>query len=399
MRILMISDVYFPRINGVSTSIQTFKTEFEQQGHEVVLIAPDYPADYAQDSSIIRIRSRGVIFDPEDRMMRMSDILSHTESLRAGQFDLIHVHTPFVAHYAGVKLGKRLNIPVVITYHTLFEEYLYHYIPFLPRALLRKLARDFSRTQCNQASSIIAPSSVIVNLLQRYGVEQSIEVIPTGIHCERFTHGDGDRFRERFGIAAQRKVLLNVSRVAFEKNIGRLLEVVDRVRREVPEVCLVIAGEGPAKKAYARQAEQLGLDDHIVFVGYLDRETELIDCYSSADFFVFSSKTETQGLVLLEAMAAGVPVVSVAAMGTRDILLECAAAEIVEDDNEHFSTTLIDLLRDSNRHERLAAAAFDSACQWDSTVMAERLLHHYRDTLLEQQQRDNLTSASRQPQQ
>lgn len=398
MRILMISDVYFPRINGVSTSIQTFKTEFEQQGHEVVLIAPDYPADYAQDSSIIRIRSRGVIFDPEDRMMRMSDILSHTESLRAGRFDLIHVHTPFVAHYAGVKLGKRLNIPVVITYHTLFEEYLYHYIPFLPRGLLRKLARHFSRTQCNQASSIIAPSSIIVNLLQRYGVQQSIEVIPTGIHCERFTRGDGKRFRDKFGIGLQRKVLLNVSRVAFEKNIGRLLEVVDRVRHEVPEVCLVIAGEGPARKAYARQAEQLGLGDHIVFVGYLDRETELLDCYRSADFFVFSSKTETQGLVLLEAMAAGVPVVSVAAMGTRDILLDCAAAAIVEDDNEQFSATLIDLLRDDNKHQQLAAAAFDSACQWDSTVMAERLLHHYRDTLLERAQSDNLPAPSRQAQ-
>ncbi len=393
MRILMISDVYFPRINGVSTSIQTFRGEMVKLGHEVTLIAPHYgeqqlrveecKEEQQEDKvqRLIRIPSRKVILDPEDRMMSLSAITALKESLREQQFDLIHVHTPFVAHYAGVKLSRFLGIPLVVTYHTLFEEYLYHYIPFLPKALLKKFARSFSRSQCNQADSVVAPSSVIVDLLRGYGVERDIEIIPTGIHSQNFLNGDGRRFREKFGIAQDRQVLLNVSRVAFEKNIGLLLETVKLVREQIPDICLIIAGEGPAKKAYARQVREMGLGDSVVFVGYLDRETELVDCYSCADFFVFSSRTETQGLVLLEAMAAGTPVVSVAAMGTRDILIDCAGARIVEDDATHFAETLVTLLNDPQAQNALRSASHASAAQWDSQVMAEKMLRSYRQVL------------------
>jgi 1,2-diacylglycerol 3-alpha-glucosyltransferase len=381
MHVLMISDVYFPRINGVSTSIQTFKQEFESQGHRVTLIAPEYPAPYPADKSIIRIPSRGVPLDPEDRMMRYRDIIARKSQLQDMGFDLVHIHTPFVAHYAGEALARFLGIPAIITYHTLFEEYLYHYIPFLPKQLLRACARRFSRSQCNQATAIVAPSSIIVDLLQGYGVQRSIQIIPTGIHCSRFENGDGIRFREKFGLTAERKLLLNVSRVAFEKNIGLLLEALQKIKSRIPEVCLVIAGEGPAKATYMEQASTLGLDDHILFVGYLDRSSELIDCYHSADLFVFSSKTETQGLVLLEAMATGTPLVSVAAMGTRDILLGCAGARIVEDDADDFGEALIDLLEDDTKRQQLAAAAMPSAREWDSTVMASKMLEFYRQVL------------------
>ena len=381
MRILMISDVYFPRINGVSTSIQTFRSEMQKLGHEVTLITPDYGTDSTPELDTIRIPARKVILDPEDRMMSMSALMKLKDQLHTQNFDLIHVHTPFVAHYAGVKLSRFLNLPLVITYHTLFEEYLYHYIPFVPRLPLKKLARSFSRAQCNQADTVVAPSSIIVKLLKDYGVEQPIEVIPTGIHCDQFSKGNGAAFREKHGISNHRKVLLNVSRIAFEKNIGLLLEVVERVRHKIPEVCLLIAGEGPARKACMRRAEELDLQDSIIFVGYLDRDTELLDCYSSADFFVFSSQTETQGLVLLEAMAAGTPVVSVAAMGTRDILIDCAGAQIVENDVDQFSNSLIELLQDEAAQQRLRMACRSSAARWDSQEMAEKMLRHYRSVI------------------
>ena len=396
MRILMVSDVYFPRINGVSTSIQTFKTEFEKLGHEIVLIAPDYPQgssqgshqdspqDYAADESILRIKSRSVLFDPEDRMMHYRDILALIPRLREMQFDLVHIHTPFVAHYAGVRLAAALYIPCVATYHTLFEEYLFHYIPFLPRFLLRAFARHFSRTQCNQVDSVVAPSSEIVDLLHRYGVEQAIEIIPTGILSGSFKAGDGDSFRRQFGIPLDRTVLLNVSRVAHEKNLGLLLEMLKLAVEKHPQLCLVIAGEGPARKACMEQAQRLGLNEHIYFVGYLDRATQLIDCYHSADLFVFSSRTETQGLVLLEAMAAGTPVVSVAAMGTRDILIDCPAAQIVEDDAQEFANSLLDILADPARMQSLRDSCETVIQAWDSAAMAGRMLAFYRAVLASQ---------------
>lgn len=381
MRILMISDVYFPRINGVSTSIQTFRQEFEKRGHQVNLITPDYPAPSHHDEHIFRVPSRGVLFDPEDRMMLFRRIMQLLPALRRLGPDLIHIHTPFVAHYAGVKLATALGIPCVITYHTLFEEYLYHYIPFLPRQLLRWFARRFSSSQCNQADGIIAPTSVIVDLLRGYGVRQPLHIIPTGIKCEKFLHGDGAGFRARHGITAERRVLLNVSRVAFEKNIGALLHMLDLVRHRIPEVLLVIAGEGPARKSYMQQAHDMGLDENILFVGYLDRDSELIDCYHSADLFVFASRTETQGLVLLEAMATGTPVVAVAAMGTRDILIGCEGCEITDGNAEDFSARVIRLLQDEPALQQLRFRAIEAARDWSAGSLAERMLSYYGEVL------------------
>ena len=179
MNILMISDVYFPRINGVSTSIQTFKNKFEQLGHQVSLIAPAYN-DEIEEKDIFRICSRVIPYDPEDRMMIYKAIIRLAPALEKQDFDLIHIHTPFVAHYAGVKLGKLLDIPCVITYHTVFEEYLSHYIPLVPRQILRFFARRFSSSQCDQVDGVIAPSSIIVDLLKEYGVQNNISIIPTG---------------------------------------------------------------------------------------------------------------------------------------------------------------------------------------------------------------------------
>lgn len=378
MRILMISDVYFPRINGVSTSIQTFRNEFVAQGHHVTLIAPAYDLSNDVEDWIIRIDSRHIPFDPEDRMMKFKKIIHIIPRLKTECYDLIHIHTPFIAHYAGVKISKALNIPSIITYHTLFEEYLFHYIPFLPKQFLRAFARHFSRNQCNQVQSIVAPSTVIVDLLKKYGVHQAIEIIPTGINNEHFKNGDGNKFRTKFNIPANKKVLLTVSRIAFEKNIHLLIDAVCAIKAKLPEIYLVIAGEGPAKKTYIQQAEKLGLNDYIKFVGYLDRGNELIDCYHGADIFVFSSKTETQGLVLLEAMAAGTPVVSVAAMGTKDILTNCPAAIITQDTVDDFCLKIVTLFNNQSSLQQLRSQAPAYAKLWDSRNIANKMLEYYQ---------------------
>lgn len=144
LSILMLSDVFFPRINGVSTSIASFSGALERQGHSVTLICPDYPVGQMDEPGVLCIPSRGVSGDPEDRRMHYRALMALTPQLSAEGFDLIHVHTPFVAHYAGIALGRRLGIPVVATYHTLFEEYLHHYVRRLPdrRGALRRLRRE-----------------------------------------------------------------------------------------------------------------------------------------------------------------------------------------------------------------------------------------------------------------
>jgi glycosyltransferase involved in cell wall biosynthesis len=381
VRILYVSDVYFPRVNGVSTSIQTFRGELARLGHASTLIAPAYPGAHADDPGILRIASRVVPLDPEDRAMRWRALRDVSAGLERERFDLVHVQTPFLAHYAGIGFARRLRVPVVATYHTLFEEYLFHYVPFVPRAAMRAAARRFSRGQCNALDAVVVPSTAMRDTLARYGVATRIEIVPTGIPLPEFSGGDGARFRARHGIAAGCPVLLYVGRVAFEKNIGFLLPVLARVRRSLPDALLVICGEGPATAALKRAAAQLGLEGAVRFVGYLDRATELRDCYRAADAFVFASRTETQGLVLLEAMALGVPVVSTAVMGTRDVVGPGRGALVAPEDEAQFAAQVVHLLRDPALRGRLAAEGPEYARTWGASALAQRMEAFYRSVL------------------
>ncbi|MFB1485959.1 MULTISPECIES: glycosyltransferase [unclassified Thiocapsa] len=381
MRILMISDVYFPRITGVSTSIQTFAREFVAQGHEVTLIAPDYSVAGGESAlepfEVLRIPSRYLVIDPEDRMLRPREIRRHDHMLASRGYDLVHIQTPFFAHYLGLGIAKRLDVPVVESYHTFFEQYLHHYVPFVPTAWMQWLARDFSTAQCNDVDALAVPSYAMLEVLKGYGVKTPATVIPTGIELVQFSHGDGARFRKAHGIAPMRPVLINVSRLAFEKNIDFILRVLARVKTQVPDVLLVIAGEGPAHRRLQNLVNHLGLTDNTLFTGYLERDGPLEDCYCAGNAFVFASKTETQGLVLLEAMALGVPVVSTAVMGTKEVLAGGGGSLIAQDDERDFADKTVRLLTDPALRARLSVEAVEHAGSWSAPVLAERMLDFY----------------------
>lgn len=381
LRILMISDVYFPRINGVSTSIQTFTRSLTKLGHRVTLIAPDYGVETEQGIDILRIPSRYVFVDPEDRMMKSSAIRRQVQDLRAADYDVIHIHTPFVAHYMGLHLARRLRLPVVETYHTFFQEYLYNYIPWLPRGGLRFAARHFSRAQCNAVDAVIAPSSAMAGALRGYGVKRRVEVIPTGIRLQDFSLGDGAAMRQKLGLAPDRPVLVHIGRIAHEKNVDFLIESLARIRQSVEDVVLLIAGDGPAMGHVKRRVASLGLDDHVIFLGYLARDGELQSCFRAGDAFIFSSVTETQGLVLLEAMACGVPVVALAEMGTRDVLAEGAGALVAENDVADLAAATVRLLQDPNLRRELSERAEDYVRHWSDQVQAEKLAALYRELM------------------
>ncbi len=377
MRILMVSDVYFPRVNGVSTSIQTLRQALAAAGHSSVLVAPDYPGAQPE-ADIVRVPGWPVPRDPEDRLMHLRALAAALDGLNPADFDLVHIHTPFLAHRAGVRWARRHGLPSVETYHTLFEEYFHHYLPFLPRAWLAAAARRISRKECDGVTAVIAPSSAMKRALETYGVTSPVHIIPTGIRTADFADCDGAAFRARHGIAPERPVMAYVGRVAFEKNLDFLLRVTETLRRDRPDVLLVIAGEGPARAQLERAVAQRGLGDSVRFVGYLERRTELPACYCAADVFVFASKTETQGLVLLEAMALGVPVVALAEMGTQDVLKEGAGCRIAPDDVAGFARTVLPLLADREAARALGAAGRPYAAGWSEGRMADAVIGLYR---------------------
>ena len=310
--------------------------------------------------------------------MRWGFLAGLDRLLAGAEFDLVHIQTPFAAHYAGLRLARARGIPCIATYHTHFEEYLSHYIRFLPQAALRSLARRLARHQCNALDGVVVPSRPMAATLRGYGVSAPLHVIPTGLPESQFRRGDGQRFRQNWGITPERKVALFVGRAAFEKNIGFLLEMIARATWRNPQLLLVIAGEGPALPALRRQASRLRLDGHVRFVGYLPRAGSLRDCYAAADVFTFASTTETQGLVLLEALAIGLPVLAIPALGAAEIIGPQRGAVAAADTPEAFAAQLVALLE---RPAKLAAMADEGiafAREWDAASQGARLAALYR---------------------
>lgn len=386
MDLLLLSDVYFPRVNGVSTSIRTLVKSLLRMGHRVTLVAPDYGPDSEQGHhdnelgagfTVVRLPARQIFFDPEDRLIRAHTLRKILPELAARRWDGIHVHTPFRAHQLGVRLAKACGAPLLETYHTYFEEYAAHYLPWLPASLLRWLSRRLSRRLCHEVDHLIVPTTEMTEVLQRYGIRTPSTVLPTGVDLDEFAGGNGSAFRSRHGIDPTRPVLVTVSRLAVEKNIAFLLQVVRYVTADFPDLLFVIAGEGPDAPRLKRLVRSLGLEDHVRFFGNLDRRTALLDCYRAADVFVFASPTETQGLVLIEAMALGAPIVSTAVMGTATVLRRAHSAVICHEDVEGFASEVARVLRDAELRASLSGAGPRDAQAWSSDAIVRRVVDLY----------------------
>jgi len=389
MNILMVSDVYFPRVNGVSTSIRTFVRALVQMGHRVTLVAPDYgageeqrarDAEFGDAFQVLRLPARVLFFDPEDRLFTRRAMREAFDTLSTGQWDVVHVHTPFRGHALGVRIARARGVPVVETYHTYFEEYAAHYLPWLPAPVLRMLARRLSRKLCHEVDHLIVPTDEMIAVLRRYGIRTPATVLPTGIDLDEFAGGDGKHFRAAMGLRDDQPVVATVSRLAIEKNIPFLLDVARRLVPEFPRLAFVIAGEGPDAKRLRGLATSHGLSQHVLFVGNLDRRTTLLDCYRAADVFLFASPTETQGLVLIEAMALGVPIVSTAVMGTATVLRDARGAVTSQEDPEIFAGHVARVLRDDALRASLAAAGPRDAQAWSHARMMQRVLEVYAGT-------------------
>jgi glycosyltransferase involved in cell wall biosynthesis len=388
MDILMVSDVYFPRINGVSTSIRTFAKALVALGHRVVLVAPDYGSamreeqaardtEFGPSFEVIRLPARTIFFDPEDRLVKASAMRDAYERLAQRRWGVVHVHTPFRAHTLGVRIGRACNARVVETYHTYFEEYVAHYLPWCPPRITRFLARHLSRKLCGEVDRLIVPSEEMAGVLKRYGIDTPATVLPTGIDLGEFDGGDRAAFRTRHGLKDVQPVVATVSRLAVEKNIAFLIDVVQRLVPDFPALRFVVAGEGPDAPRLRRLVRERNLDAHVLFLGNLDRRTTLLDCYRGADAFLFASPTETQGLVLIEAMALGVPIVSTAVMGTATVLRDAQSAVVAPDDLEGFTAAVARVLRDGALRARLSAAGPRDAQAWSNDALMQRVLTVY----------------------
>ena len=381
MKILFLSDVYFPRVNGVSTSIKVFKNDLKKLGHEVHLICPAYN-EKNTDKTVTTIKSKPIFFDPEDHLMSWTELNKKIEWIKKQKFDLIHIQTPFIAHYFGKKLAKTLNVPIIETYHTSFEDYLHLYLPILPESFARWLSRNIAKYLCNHCHGIISPSEQLKETLKNYQVTKPIKVVPTGLPDQSFKKTNKYTFRKLYNISPTDPLLLFVGRVAHEKNIDFLLHVYKYIARENKSIKFLITGEGPAFEHIQKLIKKLNLDRSVILTGYLEANNELLNCYASSDLFIFASKTETQGLVLIEAMAQGLPVVALAENGTKSILENNPGAIIAKDDPKEFAKTCLRLLNNKKKLSEMSVKAKKEAKQkWGSVAQTEKLIALYEEVV------------------
>jgi glycosyltransferase involved in cell wall biosynthesis len=377
MKIGIFTDTFTPQINGVTSILEELDRVLTRRGHEVFIFAPAYSrAQRHENGHIFRFPALTAYFHKDSRVVIPYDRRAFAVF---PQLDVIYSHTPVSMGLLALRVAKRFRLPHVHTYHTLFTEYL-HYLPRLIRPS-RRMAERISAAFCNRCDAITTPSQAMREELLRYGVETPIYVLPFGVDIEPFERPVHTDVRAVLGLTSNEFFLLYAGRLGTEKNLHFLLRafqaLLDRWAGPQP-IRLVLAGGGPHLPIFKEYAAKLGLTDHVLFTGFIPRDG-LVDYYRAADLFVFASKTETQGLVLMEAMAAGLPAVAVRAMGVTDIVFDGETGVLVPEDENIFAQRVIELLQDSERREHLRAGAKRKAHEMSIQHSATRLIEIFEN--------------------
>jgi glycosyltransferase involved in cell wall biosynthesis len=371
VKIALFTNNYLPFRGGVTTSVETLRRGLEMRGHEAWVFAPRFPDAVDNGHRIVRYPSLPAATYPEFALA-VPWAPGVGRRVRAERFDVFHAHHPFLLGPAARRLARREGRPVVFTYHTRYDKYA-HYVP-LPRRFVEAAAVGLSTRFAARADAVLAPSALIRDELRARGVTVPIAVVPTGVDLVRFSPGDAAAARRRLGLAPDGPVLLYVGRLDREKSVGRILEAFERVAGTVPRVRLVLVGHGTEAEALRRRARRLPVADRIVFLGVRPHEA-LVERDRAADLFVFASETETQGLVLAEAAACGVPAVTVSGPGCEEVVRDGETGLLTKAQAPALAEAVIGLLLDPERRARMAARArvvaegeFDACLQIDRTL-------------------------------
>lgn len=356
----MFTNTYTPHVSGVARSVATVEEDLRALGHKVHVVAPEFEG--AEESTYSCTRMAAVQrFSGTDFSMRIPFPGATLAVVDAFRPDVVHSHHPFLLGDAAARAALSRELPLVFTYHTRYEEYT-RYVP-VGWPVLRRLAIELSTAYANLCSLVIAPSGSIRDLLRERGVGRPIRVIPTGVDVPFFAGADGVGFRARHGIPRDAVVLGHVGRLAGEKNLLFLAEAAAIALDRLPEARFMVAGHGDVEDEVFRRLRRYG--ERVVRCGTL-HGAELADCYAAMDLFVFSSKSETQGMVLAEAMAAGVPVVALDASGVRDIVETGVNGELLDGEAppEAFASAVCRIARDETERKRLAEGGRGTAARF-----------------------------------
>ncbi len=377
MRIALFTECYRPVINGVVVSVSTYARELTRQGHEVRVFAPAYPGYQETDPRVHRLPSLSL--SRSAYPLAWPRVSRRTKQvLSAYQPDIVHANHPFLTGRMARLEARRLERPLVFTYHTLVRAYA-HYLP-LPRGLVEALAVRWSRGFSEASDCVIVPTSAIAEVLRSYGVERRIEVIPTGIDLEAMRGEPLPPCRERFGLPADVPIVCYAGRIASEKSVDVLLQAFARVGKQHREAHLLLVGGGPWMAQCQEMAKALGLAGRVRLTGYVSQR-EVFGCLAEATLLAFPSLTDTQGLVVLEAMALGCPPVAARSGAVAEILRDGVDGLVVDPTEEGLAEGMSRVLASSELRNALGGKARRHAEEFTAEKMTTRLLRVYLSLL------------------
>ncbi|MBI9109428.1 MAG: glycosyltransferase [Spirochaetales bacterium] len=391
MVIVYATDNYWPRISGMAVSIETFKRGLERRGHEVHVFCPNYPDADISDiemkrTNIHRFSSYEMkfILNTEDAMVHLFQRSKVFETLDVIKPDLIHVQTEFTMGKFAIEYARKRHLPLIATSHTHFEEYIKIYFPFIPKYFASHYVRTRSKLTYNKTDILLVPTEPIKELQLRNGVKVPIEILPTGADESVFSNADPEIAKKKIKSISPKSIgkksMLYVGRLGIEKNLHFLIDVVERVKKDIPDIVLFMIGEGPIRDAMEYIIKQKNLEENVYFLGYVPHQ-EIKHYFTYCDVFTFPSRTETQGLVTVESMMCGTPVVGVGELGTKSVMQGDNGGFMVSCKVEEFAMRTIQLLNDKVLYKQKSEEAKIFSQQFSIHALTDRLERIYEATI------------------
>lgn len=355
-------------------------------GHRTIVIAPEFEGTPEDEEDVIRLPALKDVSDAgfSVRIPIPGYLSSKLDELDP---DIVHAHHPFLLGDTALRIARRYQLPLVFTHHTLYEQYT-HYLP-VDNLSVEEYVVNLVGGYCNLCDEVFAPSESVRELLNERGVETPIEVVPTGVDVETFAGGDGESFRRELDVPTDAYVVGHVGRLAEEKNLGFLADAMRTFLRKYENCYFIVAGDGPAEDGFVNQFEGTDISERFRHVGVLEGD-RLYDAYASMDLFAFTSRTETQGMVLVEAMCSGTPVVALDASGSRDVVVDGETGRLVVDESvSAFVEALGDQCElDEDERDQIKSRTRERAREFSEERMARKALNIYSDLVMEYEEYD-----------
>ncbi|MCX6762841.1 MAG: glycosyltransferase [Candidatus Moranbacteria bacterium] len=380
MKIAIFTNNYLPNPYGVSGSVESFRKEFERTGHEVYIFAPQWKGYHDKNSNVFRypavetnIKIKFPIPIPYSR--KISKIINKFD------LDVIHSQHPNLLGSAARRWAKKKNIPLVFTWHTLYDQYA-HFFPLIPPRIGAWWAIRNAKKYANSCDAVITPTSSVGEIIKKWGVtNKNIVAIPTGVEEGQFANPNRESVRGKYKINSDEILLFVMTRLTAEKNMGFLVDATLDILKKNNNAKFMICGDGNIKEKLIKKVADAELKNEVIFVGIVS-DDEKKNYYAAGDIFVYASKSETQGMVLTEAMYAGLPIVAVRATGVKDIVEDGKTGFLVSEDKADFGEAVQKLIDDKNLRGKFSEEAKEIAkAKYTSKICAEKMIEVYEKTI------------------